>query len=255
MASGSSRMTREPYRSVEHVCRDRFPAHEIHWAFSGRAVRGRIPEPGQGPPPTPEEVLAALRDRGRVPVVQALYLLCGGEFHEAVRTVRRFQPRAAIGRPLLSAPADVAALCDALAPVVDDAGETAVLWVGHGTRHPSGLAYEVLGARLRERFGARACLGLLEGEPTPDSVAQHLQNAGFRRVRLRPLMLVAGTHYWRDMAGEGPGSWKSRLLCRGLEVVSSPQALLETPGVAELFGDHLQRALDSSTTGNGMGCR
>jgi sirohydrochlorin cobaltochelatase len=248
-------MTREPYRSVEQVCRDRFPAHEIHWAFSGRAVRERIPETGQRPTPTPEEVLGALRDGGRVPVVQALYLLCGREFHEAVRTVRRFQPRAAVGRPLLSAPADVAALCDALAPVVDDAGDDAVLWVGHGTRHPSGLAYEVLGARLREPFGARACLGLLEGEPAPDSVAQHLREAGFRRVRLRPLMLVAGTHYWRDMAGEGPGSWKSRLMGRGLEVVSTPQALLDTSGVAELFGDHLQRALESPTTGTGMDCR
>jgi sirohydrochlorin cobaltochelatase len=252
MASGSTRMTREAYQPMEDICRRRFPAHEIHWAFSARAVRRRIQERGQLPLPTPEEVLAAIHDRGQVPVVQALFLLCGLEFHDAVRSVRRFWPQAAIGLPLLSAPADVEALGDALAPAVAGAGDDAVLWVGHGTRHPSGMAYEVLEARLRKRFGARACLGLLEGEPSPDGVAARLRDAGIRRVRLRPLMLVAGAHYWRDMAGEGPGSWKSRLLTHGLDVVGVPQALLDTPGVADIFADHLQGALAASSPGNGM---
>jgi sirohydrochlorin cobaltochelatase len=179
-----------------------------------------------------------------VPVVQTLLLLCGLEFHDMIRSVRRFWPGAPIGLPLLSGDGDVVALTEALAPVVEQAGDEGLLWVGHGTGHPSGLAYQALTAVWRQRFGPRVALGLLSGGPTPREIAAGFRAAGMQRVRLRPLMLLAGTHFWRDMAGDGPGSWKSRLQIEGLEVVCDPQALMESPGVAAIFGDHLQAALD-----------
>ena len=53
----------------------------------------------------------------------------------------------------------------------------------------------------------------VEGEPEDtacDEVINKVKDAGFKKVILRPLMVVAGDHANNDMAGDDDDSWKSQ---------------------------------------------
>ncbi|MBR6322531.1 MAG: sirohydrochlorin cobaltochelatase [Lachnospiraceae bacterium] len=55
-------------------------------------------------------------------------------------------------------------------------------------------------------------IGTVEGEPEEtacEEVIEAVHEAGFKKVILRPLMVVAGDHANNDMAGDDEDSWKS----------------------------------------------
>jgi hypothetical protein len=55
-------------------------------------------------------------------------------------------------------------------------------------------------------------IGTVEGEPEDTSceaVIEKVNKAGYKKVVLRPLMVVAGDHAHNDMAGDDEDSWKS----------------------------------------------
>ena len=57
-------------------------------------------------------------------------------------------------------------------------------------------------------------IGTVEGEPEDtacDVVIDKVKDAGFKKVILRPLMVVAGDHANNDMAGDDDDSWKSHV--------------------------------------------
>ena len=58
-------------------------------------------------------------------------------------------------------------------------------------------------------------IGTVEGEPEDTACEEcyqrRLQEAGYKKVVLRPLMVVAGDHANNDMAGDDEDSWKSHV--------------------------------------------
>ena len=61
-------------------------------------------------------------------------------------------------------------------------------------------------------------IGTVEGEPEDTScenVIQAVKDAGYKKVILRPLMVVAGDHANNDMAGDDDDSWKSQFTASG----------------------------------------
>ena len=55
-------------------------------------------------------------------------------------------------------------------------------------------------------------IGTVEGEPEEtelSNVIEMVKEAGYTKVILRPLMVVAGDHANNDMAGDDDDSWKS----------------------------------------------
>lgn len=59
---------------------------------------------------------------------------------------------------------------------------------------------------------ANVFVGTVEGEPEEtacDRIIEKVKDAGYKKVVLRPLMVVAGDHANNDMAGDDEDSWKS----------------------------------------------
>ena len=68
----------------------------------------------------------------------------------------------------------------------------------------------------------------------------------YRRVVLRPLMLVAGNHAVNDMADpDDPDSWYSRFTAAGYETVCVIEGLGQIPAVQDIYADHALGAIDS----------
>ena len=62
-------------------------------------------------------------------------------------------------------------------------------------------------------------VGTVEGEPEEtacENVIQAVADAGYTKVILRPLMVVAGDHANNDMAGDDDDSWKSQFEASGV---------------------------------------
>ena len=79
--------------------------------------------------------------------------------------------------------------------------------------------------------------------PLEETLAE-LQRQAVRRVVLKPLLLVAGEHALRDLAGPGEDSWRSILQRQAVEVVPVLTGLGEEPAFARIL---VQHAADAAT--------
>jgi sirohydrochlorin cobaltochelatase len=245
-AFGTRGAARATYDHLDGHLRAAFPGHPLHWAYSSRMVRHLNRRSGAAPVPGPQEVLAELAARGhRWAVLQSTHLLCGHEFHRLLTAARKAPLRISIGLPLLTDPADFDALARILADIATAAApETATVFVGHGTDHPTWMAYPLLQGLLRQIGARHAHIGVLEGRPGTADVLSALSGTGIRKVRLFPLLLVAGNHFHQDLIGTDPESWQSRLQSAGLVVEAIDQGIGLLPRVADLFCRHVREALD-----------
>ena len=75
------------------------------------------------------------------------------------------------------------------------------------------------------------------------AVIDAVKAAGYTKVVLRPLMVVAGDHAWNDMAGDEPDSWKSLFAAAGFAVETQMTGLGSVPGVQQLYVDHTGAAM------------
>ena len=90
----------------------------------------------------------------------------------------------------------------------------------------------------------------VEGEPEDtacDAVIEKVKEAGYTKVILRPLMVVAGDHANNDMAGADDDSWLSQFNAADcFESVDTQIAGLgEIGDIQQLYVDHAGAAIDS----------
>ena len=71
-----------------------------------------------------------------------------------------------------------------------------------------------------------------------------VQDGDYKRVVLRPLMIVAGDHANNDMAGDDEDSWKSVFENEGYEVVCVVEGLGQLEAIRDLIVEHTQDAID-----------
>jgi sirohydrochlorin cobaltochelatase len=233
------------YSHLDNRIRNHFSGTEIIWAYTSKLV------PRQSPNHSlahvgPERALRQLAARGvdKV-VVQPLQLLPGTEFHELRRNLVRTDLACATGMPLLTAPADFDEFGELWRPIITARPDKAIVILGHGTTHPAWTAYYCLENILRRKFGARIFVGVVEKFPESDGLPDQIKSAGFTKVCIVPLFVVTGIHYHRDVLGDGPNSWLTRLTARGLAVESMTDGLGLLPGFENIVIRHLTLALRS----------
>ena len=90
----------------------------------------------------------------------------------------------------------------------------------------------------------------MEGEPEEtacENVIAAVKEAGYTKVILRPLMVVAGDHANNDMAGDDEDSWKSQFVASGnFESVDCQIAGLgEIDAIQQIYVAHTKAAIES----------
>ncbi|MBT8341378.1 MAG: cobalt chelatase [Desulfatitalea sp.] len=242
-AFGTTSRSRLVYEEVDRHLKSRFPGHEIHWAFTSRIVRHQLKQ-RRVQTLDPAAAVARLAGQGHAwAVVQSFNIICGHEFHRLVSDVQHPVCRVSVGHSLLCSQQDHQAAAEALAPVFERDENEAVVMVGHGTDHCAWTVYPAFYHRLAEMYGNRAFGGMIEeGWPSRESVVRRIIDAGFRRVRLMPFMLVAGVHFEEDLAGP-EDSWKAALETQGLEVVLERDALGRRSAIIDILAGHVCDAL------------
>ena len=262
-----------------------FPQTPVVMAFTANQIRHVWRQRAADPdfvaahPSIPAEILgiqgplaaiANLQDQGyRNLVVQSVHMVPAEEFHDlasyvrgllAIRTMKpRWRPfnTIALGRPALGGydlarpyGEDVRIAAEALSADADLASRenAALVYMGHGNPYfpASGLYLEFAAAMRRLYPGVLTLISTVEGYPPLEETLAELRRLGVRRVVLKPLLLVAGEHALRDLAGPGEGSWSSILERQGMEVVPVLSGLGEEPAFARILVQHAADAAADS---------
>lgn len=174
-------------------------------------------------------------------VLQPTHLMHGEEYDklmaQASPYIGRFE-RLRIGRPLLSAAEDYQKAAQAILEQFPQMQDAAWVLMGHGTEHFADAAYAALNWRL-EQAGCRSIyIAMVEGSPTLEDALEWVCKHGFKKIKLAPLMLVAGDHAKNDMAGD----WREAFERIGCEVACSLHGLGEYPVFQKLYTAHAQQA-------------
>ncbi|MCA1988696.1 MAG: sirohydrochlorin cobaltochelatase [Desulfarculus sp.] len=241
-------------KRIEPEVKAAHPGVEVAWAYTSEKVRQILAQRGEKLD-SPPEALAKLQAQGvkRI-VVQSLHVIPGAEFHDLAREAQAFARqgkdlRVAMGWPLVSDTNDLQALARIMlqAATPGRQPDQALVWVGHGTHHPAGVAYPALAFALAQ-VDPRAYLGTVEGYPSFDDVRGQLQAAGVKAVKLMPLLTVLGEHSKQDIAGDDADSWKSRLTAAGFTVTTDLTPVAGYSGARDLWLGHLAKAMQELQT-------
>ena len=110
---------------------------------------------------------------------------------------------------------------------------TAIVFMGHGTSHEANVTYDQMQTQMGELGYDNVFVGTVEGNP-PDTALPEVKKAidekGYTKVILRPMMVVAGDHANNDMAGD----WGDALINGGEFEVEGAE---EPVNIGEGFGE------------------
>ncbi len=125
------------------------------------------------------------------------------------------EDKAAVAKAVVDAAVKTAGF-DKLSDAAADG--TAFVFMGHGTAHTAKVSYSQMATQMQNLGYDNVFIGTVEGEPEETScenIMEAVKEAGFKKVVLRPLMVVAGDHANNDMAGDDEDSWKSMFTASG----------------------------------------
>ena len=223
---------RRSIAAVEEALRAELPQARFVRAFTSPTIRRALAARGEEVWSFPQALEHLAQEGYERVVAQPTHLLYGVEY-EAIRAqaeeARGRFPRLLLGSPLLAGTQDLQDLAQAVCESCPKQPGQALVLMGHGTPHFSNVVYPALQGVFRAMGRADVFVGTVEGWPGIGLIARQVKEAGFPAARLAPLMLVAGDHARRDMAGDAPESWKNVLARQGLEVSWVLRGLGRTP--------------------------
>ena len=152
-----------------------------------------------------------------------------------------------VGEPAFAEASDYTQNLIALCRSIFVPRDAELVLLGHGSPHRHNPVYEQLQAEI-DAQQLPIHVGVLESTDTPDfsMVLARLQQKHARAVLLAPLLLTSGMHVARDLAGEGDGSWKTRLEQAGLSVTPILEGLGESPIFRQIYIEKARKALGES---------
>lgn len=183
-------------------------------------------------------------------VVQPTHLMNGLEYEELKGDIAQYSDafdKIAIGQPLLSSDDDFSRVENAIVDWTKDYddGETAIVFMGHGTSADSNGVYQKMQDLLTKDGHTNYFVGTVEATPSLDDVMAAVKKGNYKRVVLEPLMVVAGDHANNDMAGNDKDSWKSQFEAAGYQVECLLRGLGENETIRQIYVEHAQAAIDS----------
>ena len=263
----------EDIGGVEKALQAAYPDWSVRRAFTAQIIINHVQARDDEKIDNMDQALERAVDNGvKNLVVQPTHLMHGAEYDELTEAVENYKDKfesVKIAEPLLGEVGadetaineDKAAVAEAItAEAVKTAGfdsldaakeeGTAFVFMGHGTSHTAKISYSQMQTQMEQLGYENVFIGTVEGEPEDtacEAVIEKLKNAGYKKVILRPLMVVAGDHANNDMAGDDGDSWKSLFKAAGYfdKVDTQIAGLGEIPEIQQIYVAHTKAAIES----------
>ena len=257
---------------IEKALADAYPDWSVRRAFTAQIIINHVEARDDECIDNMQQALDRAVDNGvKNLVVQPTHLMHGAEYDELTEAVEEYKDKfdsVVIAEPLLGEVGDdaeavnddkekvaesitAAAVAEAGYDDLDAAKEdgTAFVFMGHGTSHTAKVSYSQMQTQMNDLGYENVFIGTVEGEPEEtacEAVIEAVKEAGYKKVVLRPLMVVAGDHANNDMAGDDEDSWKSQFEASGEfdSVDCQIAGLGEIADIQQIYVDHTAAAID-----------
>ena len=258
---------------VEKALQEAYPDWSVRRAFTAQIIINHVQARDDEKIDNVEQALDRAVDNGvKNLIIQPTHLMHGAEYDELTEAVEKYQDKfetVKIAEPLLgevgsdasainedkeavakaiTAEAVKTAKYDSLDAAAEDG--TAFVFMGHGTSHTAKISYSQMQTQMENLGYKNVFIGTVEGEPEDtacEAVIEKVKEAGYKKVILRPLMVVAGDHANNDMAGDDDDSWKSQFEASGEfdSIDTQIAGLGEIADVQQLYVAHTKAAMDA----------
>ena len=262
----------EDIKGIEDALQKAYPVWSVRRAFTSQIIINHIQaRDGECIDNMEQALERAVTNGVKNLVIQPTHLMHGAEYDEMMETVNEYRDRfetVAVAEPLLGEVGNDASIINAdkelvakavTTAAVTDAGYesldaaaadgTAFVFLGHGTAHVAKVSYSQMQTQMDNLGYDNVFIGTVEGEPeetSAEAVIEAVQAAGYTKVVLRPLMVVAGDHANNDMAGDDTDSWKSLFSAAGFARVDTQiSGLGSIAEIQQLYVSHAGFAIDS----------
>lgn len=233
--------------AVEAALQDANPDYEVRRAFTSQIIIDILAERGQEIDNVIQAMDRLIADGVKEVIIQPTHVMNGFEYDDVMAEISAYADRfdsMKVGRALLATDDDytkvIASIVEETAVYND--GETAIVFMGHGTHHEANAVYANLQNRFIDAGYANYFVGTVEAEPTLEQVMTLVENSDAEKVVLLPLMIVAGDHATNDMAGDEEDTWKSAFISAGYEVECVMKGLGEYVGIQQMLVEHAAAA-------------
>ena len=260
-------------KGIEDKLQEAYPDWSVRRAFTAQIIINHVEARDNEVIDNMQQALdRAVANGVKNLVVQPTHLMHGAEYDEMTEAIDGYKDKfesVAIAEPMLGEVGDDATVINddkkAVAQAITDeackiagydsmeaAAEdgTAFVFMGHGTSHTANVTYDQMQTQMDDLGFTNAFIGTVEGEPEDtecQAVIAKVKDAGFKKVVLRPLMVVAGDHANNDMAGDDEDSWKSQFEASGAfdSIDCQIEGLGRIEAVEDLYVEHTKAAIDS----------
>ena len=221
-------------KGIEDALQEAFPDWSVRRAFTAQIIINHVQaRDGEYIDNMDQALDRAVANGVKNLIIQPTHLMHGAEYDELMEAVEAYQGQfetVKVAEPLLGAVGTDATVINGDKAVVAEAITTeavkgagydsldaakedgvAFVFLGHGTSHTAKVSYSQMQTQMGELGYDNVFIGTVEGEPEEtacEAVIDAVAQAGYTKVILRPLMVVAGDHANNDMAGDDEDSWK-----------------------------------------------
>ena len=262
----------EDIKGIEDALAEAFPDWSVRRAFTAQIIINHVQARDGEKIDNMEQALdRAVANGVKTLVVQPTHLMHGAEYDEMCEALEEYKDKIetiVVAEPMLGEVGSDATVINAdkeavakavVAAALEEAGyestekaaedSTAFVFMGHGTAHVAKVTYSQMQTQMQNLGYENVFIGTVEGEPEEtacENVIEAVKAAGYTKVVLRPLMVVAGDHANNDMAGSDDDSWKTMFEAAGLDVTCQISGLGRIEAVEQLYVAHTQAAMDSA---------
>ena len=259
-------------KGIEDALQAAYPDWSVRRAFTAQIIINHVQaRDGEKIDNVNQALDRAVNNGVKNLIVQPTHLMHGAEYDELIGELDNYKDQfesVQVAEPLLGEVgadatvinADKKAVAEILtAEAVKTAGYdsldaakedgAAFVFMGHGTSHTAKVSYSQMQTQMQELGYDNVFIGTVEGEPEEtacEAVIDAAAEAGYTKVILRPLMVVAGDHANNDMAGGDEDSWLSMFKASGMfdSVDTQIAGLGEIEGIQQIYVEHTADAMN-----------
>ncbi len=261
---------------IEKAIAEAYPDWAVRRAFSSQIIINHVQSRDAEKIDNMDQALQrALDDNVKELIIQPTHLMHGAEYDQMCDAIAEYEDRfdrVVIAEPLLgevgsdasvvnddkkavaeavTAEAAATAGYGSVSEAADDG--VAFVFMGHGTAHTAKISYSQMAAQMKDLGYDNVFIGTVEGEPEEtacENIIDEVGAAGYKKVILRPLMVVAGDHANNDMAGDDDDSWLSMFKASGRfdDVECQIAGLGRIKDIQQMYVQHTKDAMDNAGT-------
>ena len=220
--------------SIQREVEEKYGNENVERAYTSGIIR-RIIEKNEGIHIFDQkEGLKVLKDKGFEEIItMSLHILDGIEYSKLDDKFGK------ISKPLLADDEDFKKIVENK-EFNDLEGDDAIVFMGHGTEIEADYAYQKLQEEYLKAGKNNIFIATVDGKVTIKDVIEKMKGKGFKKILLKPFMIVAGDHAKNDMSSDDEDSWKTILKNEGYEVTSVLKGMGEYEFIRKMFMDKLE---------------